>query len=80
MIVASCQGGEMQPDLADDLLAALDADEAAERGYNLLAATTDEEDDRVIEVPASRRQLAVSAATSDRPRFSSRPAAIDDPE
>jgi hypothetical protein len=64
-----------------DILAALEADAADERRYKLLAATMVEEDDRVIEVPAMRRHLAVSAATSDRtPTSSDRPAVIDDPE
>ena len=60
-------------DRLENLLAAMAADAGDERGYQLLAATTAELDDRVIEVPASRRQLAVSAATSDRTRFSGRP-------
>jgi hypothetical protein len=63
----------MQPDRADNILAALDADAADERRYKLLAATTDEEDDRVIEL--SRATVAARrSAASPRPfRSSDRP-------
>jgi hypothetical protein len=44
-------------DEANDILAALAADAADERRYKLLAPTTDEEDDRVIEIPTDAPPL-----------------------